>query len=61
MDKKTVIIREFPRDLHAEFKSLCALVPVPMNRKIIELVQAFVGEHRDMIRRVRNNNQKGEK
>jgi hypothetical protein len=58
MDKKTVIIREFPRDLHAEFKSLCALVPVPMNRKISELVQAFVGEHRDMIRRVRSYNQK---
>lgn len=58
MDKtKTVIIREFPADLHAEFKSLCALVPVAMNRKIIEMVQAFVAEHHEMIRRVRNYNQ----
>jgi hypothetical protein len=55
---KSVIIRDFPVDIHAEFKSLCALVPVPMNRKIIELVQAFVGEHRDMIRRVREYNKK---
>lgn len=58
MDKKTVIIREFPRDLHAEFKSLCALVPVPMNRKIVELVEGWVNEHREMIRRVREYNQK---
>lgn len=59
MDKtKTVIIREFPVKLHAEFKSLCALVPVPMNRKIIEMVTAFVAEHHEMIQRVREHNKK---
>jgi hypothetical protein len=47
---KSVIIREFPVDLHAEFKSLCALVPLPMNRQIIELVRAWIGEHDEMIR-----------
>jgi len=55
---KSVIIREFPVDLHAEFKSLCALVPLPMNRQIIELVRAWVGEHHEMIRRVKEYNKK---
>lgn len=57
-DKKTVIIREFPVELHAEFKSLCALVPVPMNRKIIEMVKAFVDEHHEVNQRVRQFNKK---
>lgn len=55
---KSVIIRDFPVELHAEFKSLCALVPVPMNRKIIEMVKAFVDEHHEMIQRVREFNKK---
>jgi hypothetical protein len=55
---KSVIIRDFPVDLHAEFKSLCALVPVSMNRKIIEMVSAFVDEHHEMIQRVRQFNKK---
>jgi hypothetical protein len=55
---KTVIIREFPTELHAEFKSFCALVPIPMNRKIIEMVSAFVAEHHEMIRRVQAHNKK---
>ena len=55
---KSVIIRDFPVELHAEFKSLCALVPVPMNRKIIEMVMAFVAEHHDMIKMVKKFNQK---
>jgi len=55
---KTVIIREFPTTLHAEFKSLCALVPVAMNRKIIEMVEAFVGDHHETIRCVRERNKK---
>ena len=55
---KTVIIREFPTELHAEFKSLCALVPVAMNRKIIEMATAFVAEHHDMIHRVEEFNKK---
>lgn len=55
---KSVIIRDFPVELHAEFKSLCALVPVPMNRKIIEMVQEFVAEHHDMIQRVKEFNKK---
>jgi len=55
---KSVIIRDFPVELHGEFKSLCALVPIPMNRKIIEMVNDFVAEHREMIQRVRNFNKK---
>jgi hypothetical protein len=55
---KSVIIRDFPVELHAEFKSLCALVPVSMNRKIIEMVSAFVDEHHEMIQRVRQFNKK---
>ena len=60
MKKKTksVIIRDFPVELHAEFKSLCALVPIPMNRKIIEMVAVFVGEHHEMIKRVKEFNKK---
>jgi len=58
MNKKNIIIRDFPVELHAEFKSFCALVPVPMNRKIIELVTAWVGEHHAMIEQIRKFNKK---
>lgn len=50
MTKKTVIIREFPVDLHAEFKSLCALESVPMQKKIIELVAEWV-EYRKTVKK----------
>jgi hypothetical protein len=55
---KSVIIRDFPVDLHAAFKSLCALVPVSMNRKIIEMVSAFIDEHHEVNQRVRQFNKK---
>ncbi|MFA5753978.1 MAG: hypothetical protein WC905_01275 [Patescibacteria group bacterium] len=58
MDTKTVIIREFPEELHKEFKTLCALEPMPMNRKIIKLVTTWVGEHHAMIEQIRKLNKK---
>jgi hypothetical protein len=58
MKSKNIIVRDFPAELHTEFKSLCALQPVPMNRKIIDLVTAWVSEHHDMIRRVTDFNKK---
>lgn len=57
-DTKSVIIREFPVALHAEFKSLCALEPVTIQRKIVELVEDWVNTQNAMIDRIRDYNRR---
>lgn len=45
---KNINIHNFPAELHAEFKYLCELEPTPINRKIVELVTEWVGDHQDL-------------